>query len=67
MPTKRHPKKEVQDAIETVLSDQWWRFEEGGHWGSFCAVAASVIDAESPSTRLHRMPARMRLASSARA
>lgn len=33
MATKRHPKKEVQDAIEAVLSDPWWRLEEGGHWG----------------------------------
>lgn len=32
MPAKRHPKKEVQDAIEAVLSDPRWRLEEGGHW-----------------------------------
>jgi hypothetical protein len=31
--TKRHPKKEVQDAIQSVLLDSWWRFVEGGHWG----------------------------------
>jgi len=30
MPTRRHPKKEVHDAIETVLADPWWRFEKAG-------------------------------------
>jgi len=29
----RHPKKEVQDALEAILSDPWWRLEPGGHWG----------------------------------
>lgn len=33
MPHQRHPKKEVRDAIDLVLSDPWWRIEPGGHWG----------------------------------
>jgi hypothetical protein len=33
MAARRHPKKEVQDALDQVLSDPWWRLEMGGHWG----------------------------------
>lgn len=29
----RHPKKEVQQSLEEILADGWWRLEEGGHWG----------------------------------
>lgn len=33
----RHPKKDVQAAIEAILADAWWRLERakrGGHvWG----------------------------------
>lgn len=29
----RHPKKEVQEAIEEITADGWFRLEPGGHWG----------------------------------
>ncbi len=65
MPTKRHPKKEVQDAIKAVLSDPWWRFEGGGHWGFLlcgrrqrdgCRIAinATPQNAGSHATRIIR-------------
>jgi hypothetical protein len=29
----RHPKKEVQEAIEEITADGWFRLEPGAHWG----------------------------------
>ena len=61
LPAKRHPRNEVQDAIEIVLSDSWWRFEEGGHWGFLLcgrrqriAVNATPQNAGSHAARIIR-------------
>lgn len=27
----RHPKKEVQEALEEIMADGWFRLEPGGH------------------------------------
>lgn len=32
MPLGRHPKKEVQEALERVLAGGWWDLRASGHW-----------------------------------